>query len=84
MIVKNVLHDNFGSIIISVILGLGLAALFRRVCSGDGCIIVKAPNASDIGKYYYKVDNSCYKYTPNLVDCAGPATVVAAAPASSA
>lgn len=69
MIIKRVLDDNFGSIIISVILGLGLAAVFRRVCSGDSCVVIKAPNPTDINKYYYKIDNSCYKYTPNVVDC---------------
>ena len=69
MIVGKVLKDKFGSILISVILGLGLAAVFRRVCSGDGCVVVKAPSQKDIDEYVYKVDSSCYKYTPNLIPC---------------
>ena len=69
MFVKRILHDRFGSILISVILGLGLAALFKRVCKGDGCMVINAPNENDIRNYVYKVDQSCYKYTPNVVDC---------------
>ena len=69
MFIKRALTDNFGSIIISVILGLGLAAVFRRVCSGDGCIVVKAPSAKELNDHVYRIDQSCYKYTPNVVPC---------------
>ena len=69
MFVKKMLRDKFGSIMISVILGLGLAAMFRRACSGDGCIVVKPPNHKEIDEYVYKIDKSCFKYTPNLVPC---------------
>jgi hypothetical protein len=57
-----------GQILLSVILGLGLAALFRRVC--HDCIVIKGPSADEIQKYYYKMENACYKYTPYAVDCA--------------
>lgn len=69
MFVKRVMTDKFGSVVISVILGLGLAALFRRVCNGDGCVIVKAPNAKELKDHVYQIDKSCYKYTPNVVPC---------------
>jgi hypothetical protein len=61
--------DRFGSIVISVILGLGLAAIFRRVCTGDSCVVVKAPSSKDIDENVFKIDSSCYKYTPNLIPC---------------
>jgi hypothetical protein len=67
--IKRILHDRFGCIMISVILGLGLAAVFRRVCTGDGCVVVKAPSAKDINEYVYQIDSSCYKYTPSVVPC---------------
>jgi len=37
----NMTKDKYGKIIISVIWGLGLAALFRRVCEGRNCIVIK-------------------------------------------
>ena len=69
MFIKRMLSDKFGSIMISVILGLGLAAVFRRVCTGDGCIVVKAPSSKEITEHVYRIDSSCYKYTPSVVPC---------------
>jgi hypothetical protein len=57
------------SIIISVILGLGLAALFRRVCDGKKCIIVEGPPLRETEKYYYQIHENCYKYTPVVSEC---------------
>ena len=67
--IQNVLQDRTGSMIISILLGLGLAALFRRACKDGSCVIIKAPKQEDIQKYYYKVEDDCYKYTPHVVDC---------------
>jgi hypothetical protein len=69
MQVKKVLQSQAGSILISVLLGLGLAAMFRRACSGDGCLVIKAPNLSEVQKHLYKVESDCYKYTPEVIPC---------------
>ena len=58
-----------GRIVISILLGLGLASLFRKVCSGKSCIMVKGPNVEETQKYYYKIDDDCYKYTPYMTSC---------------
>ena len=71
MLIGSFLHSRTGSIIVSIVLGLGLAALFRRACNGDNCVVVKAPKSEDVNKYYYKVQESCYKYTPYMVSCDG-------------
>jgi hypothetical protein len=52
-----------------VILGLGLAAMFRRACTGDGCIVVKPPDHKEVAENVYKIEKSCYKYTPNVIPC---------------
>jgi hypothetical protein len=59
-----------GSILISILLGLGLAALFRQACKDKQCIVVKGPNVEEIAKYYYKIDQDCFKYTPVVTECA--------------
>ena len=69
MLMKKVMTDNGGSILISVLLGLGLAAVFKRVCHGDGCVVIKSPNMSEIKKHVYKIDSDCYKYTPESIPC---------------
>jgi hypothetical protein len=69
MYVDKVLNDKVGSIIISVILGLGLAAVFKRVCKDGNCIVIKAPKLEETDKYYYKIKDDCFKYTPHVVPC---------------
>ena len=58
-----------GSIVFSIILGLGLASLFRQVCKGSHCFIVKGPNSEEIANHVFKSDEDCFKYTPVIVDC---------------
>lgn len=58
-----------GSIVVSIILGLGLAAVFRRACKDKQCIVVKGPNVEDVKKFFYKVNDDCFKYTPVVTDC---------------
>jgi hypothetical protein len=69
MMVKKMMKDKVGSIVISVILGLGLAAIFRRACSGDGCIVVKPPDRKEVEDHVFRIDKSCYRYSPNVVPC---------------
>ena len=69
MLVKKVLTSNGGSILISVLLGLGLAAMFRRACQGDGCVVIKSPSLKEVKEHVYKVKSDCYKYTPEVVAC---------------
>lgn len=67
--VTRVLADDTGAIIVSIILGLGLAALFRKACKGGRCLVVKAPKLDELQRFVYKVDEDCYKYTPHVVPC---------------
>jgi hypothetical protein len=80
MMIKNMLNDTAGSIIISVILGLGLAAVFRRACRGDNCVVIKAPSMKEVSESVYRLDDACYKYTPEVVACplAGRSEIVPA------
>jgi hypothetical protein len=55
--------------IVSIILGLGVAALFRQVCKDEKCKIIQGPRLSDIEKNIYKIDERCYKYRPVASHC---------------
>jgi len=61
--------SKFGPIVISVILGLGLAALFKRVCHGEGCVVVQSPDTDELRTSTYRIGESCYKYTPHMTPC---------------
>ena len=50
---EHVLTSRTGQIIISVILGLGLAIMFSGACAGRNCVVVRGPNPKQIeGKIY--------------------------------
>ena len=44
---KRLLNTPFGIIIISMLLGFGLATLFRKVCKDKNCIVFNGPILSD-------------------------------------
>lgn len=67
--ISDILNSKMGQIIISIILGLGLATIFKKVCKDDNCIIIKSPNIKDIEKYYYKINDDCFRYTPYVTKC---------------
>ena len=64
------LYDSeLGLKFISILLGFGLASLFRQVCKDDKCRIIKGPNIKEIEKKVYKIDDKCYKYKPVATVC---------------
>ena len=56
-------HTQTGKYIMSILLGFGLASLFRTVCKGAGCLQFYAAPLDEIKDKIYKHDNKCYKYT---------------------
>lgn len=67
--IKDVLADTTGAKVISALLGLGLAVIFRKTCKGDRCVVVNGPSKEVIDKYYFKLEDACYKYKPYAVNC---------------
>lgn len=68
---KNLLNIKYIDIILSVIWGLGLACLFKKVCSGRDCIQYTSPDISLITNNIWRKDNKCFKYTTKNVECKG-------------
>ena len=69
---KNILtkvNTKYGKIIISIILGIGLASIFRKSCDSRNCIIFNAPSFEEVNKNIYKHDNKCFKYKEENVMC---------------
>jgi hypothetical protein len=66
---KRLLNTSLGQFFISVMLGLGLATLFRKVCKDRNCINFHGPVLSEIEDKIYKHDNSCYKYKATTAKC---------------
>ena len=56
-------------IILSIILGFGIATLFRKVCKYRNCIIYRSPPINDIENSIYKYKEKCYKYKTQKSEC---------------
>jgi len=57
------------SIISSFILGLGLMTLFKPVCNGDECRILKAPPLEEVTSSTYQLGGKCYQFRTQPISC---------------
>ena len=69
MYLSKFVHTETGKYLMSILLGIGLATLFRQICEGKNCIIYNAPPIKEIDNQIYKFDDKCYKITKNVVKC---------------
>ena len=64
---KRLLTTPTGKILLSIILGLGLATLFRNTCTDDKCIVFNGPVIEDIEDKTFKHNNKCFKYLRGII-----------------
>ena len=69
MYIRRLIYSKFGEYVISILLGLGLATLFRKVCKDRNCILFKAPEIEKIENSVYKYNNKCYKFKSKAETC---------------
>ena len=63
------LESSLGKILISILLGLGLASIFRKVCTDKNCIQFKGPVLSEINGKIHQYGDQCYKYDMVHTSC---------------
>jgi hypothetical protein len=69
MELHNILHTPAGKIFISIILGIGLASLFQKVCTDKKCIDFRGPVLPDFQQQIFQYGNKCYQYRPVAGKC---------------
>ena len=69
MNLKRLIYSDVGRIVISILLGLGLATLFRRVCKERDCLVFHAPQINKIKNQVFKFKNKCYKFEEEIEKC---------------
>jgi len=67
--VRRLIYGSFGRTIISILLGLGLATLFRKVCNDRNCLVFKAPEIKKIENQIFEFDDKCYKFKKKATKC---------------
>ena len=63
------INDKRFDVFFSIMLGIGVVALFRPICSGLECNITKAPTESDFDKHVYRMGSKCHEFKTTIVEC---------------
>lgn len=74
--IKRIINSERGKIVFSILLGLGLATLFRQSCNSNKCLVFKAPPLDQIKNKIFNYNNKCYKFTEKSVSCNKPQSVL--------
>ena len=69
MNLKRLIYSDVGRIVISIILGLGLATLFRKVCKERNCLVFHAPQMNKIKGQIFKFKDKCYQFEEEIEKC---------------
>ena len=68
-IFERFLQDNNAKYLISILIGLGIATIFRKACKGRECIIVKSPDLREYERGVYEFDSKCYTFKSKVTNC---------------
>jgi len=69
MHIRRLLYSDFGKYLISAILGLGIATLFRKVCKDRSCLVFHAPPIDKIRGQIFKFNDKCYNFKESATTC---------------
>ena len=69
MHIRRLIYGKYSPYVISVILGVGLSWMFRRVCKERNCLVYKAPSLDKIEGKIYQYNNKCYNFTHAAQTC---------------
>ena len=69
MHLEKFVHSKSGKVLMSIILGIGLATFFRTACKGRHCKIIQAPPLEELEDQIYKFNDKCYKIEKNPLLC---------------
>jgi hypothetical protein len=76
MHLKRLLNTSLGKFFISVLLGLGLATLFRKACNDKNCLQFNGPVISEIDGKIYQHGEKCFQYTSTPTQCDGKKQII--------
>ena len=69
MDLRRLIYSIPGKIIISLLLGLGLATLFRKSCKERSCLVFKAAPLDKIKGQIFKFGDKCYTFSEKAESC---------------
>lgn len=67
--IKKIINSERGKILFSILLGFGLATLFRKSCESNNCLIFKIPKLEKIDNKIFQHNDKCYNFTSSSISC---------------
>jgi hypothetical protein len=75
MHLSKLINTKMGKMVASVLLGFGLASLFRTLCKNKSCVTFVSPPLDEIDHQIYQHGDKCYTYSSAPVKCNGKKSV---------
>ena len=72
----DLVKSQFGKYVMSIMLGLGLATIFRRTCKDRKCLVFVPPEMDSLSKDIYEYNGKCFKYEAKGIACDKTRTTV--------
>ena len=69
MYIRRLLYSDIGRYVISILLGLGIATLFRRVCKDRSCLVFEGASINKVKDQIFKFGNKCYVFKEHGEKC---------------
>ena len=69
MYLRRLIYSDVGKYVISIILGLGIATLFRKVCKDRECLVFHAADHKKIKNQIFEFDGKCYEFNEKAERC---------------
>jgi hypothetical protein len=64
-----IMENWWAAVFISFMIGFGLAAMFRPLCSGSECLVLHGPPVKDVVDKVYQMGEKCVEFTTEVIDC---------------
>ena len=76
MNIRKIIHSQYGQYIISIMLGLGLASLFRKACKERNCLKFVGPPIHKIRNQIFEYDDQCYTFEEKAKTCSSQRKII--------
>jgi len=67
--IANILKVPGLATLISLVLGFGLACIFRPLCKGPECVVLRGPPVAEIRGAVYQFGSKCVEFNTKAVEC---------------
>ena len=65
----NIMNRPIVATVISALIGFGIAAMFRPLCKGPECVILRGPPVNEMRDTVYQFGSKCIEFKTKTIEC---------------